>query len=112
MPDNRNLIAFALSLVPGILLIISGTSGPIGIYQLIPQKLPMFVKNERLLSIAGTIALILISTSLLGGLVVIAGAVMHPVKTSPPQILTYQINQNNPLGPDSERDLQTYRSKA
>lgn len=73
MPKNRNLIAFALSIIAGVLLIISGTRGPIGIYELILQKLPMFIKSELLLSIAGTIALILITISLIGGFVVIAG---------------------------------------
>jgi hypothetical protein len=73
MPQNRNLIAFALSVIAGALLIISGTRGPIGIYELILQELPKFIKSELLLSTAGTVALILISISLLGGFVVIAG---------------------------------------
>jgi len=72
MPQARNLIAAVLSVVAGILLIISGTRGPIGIYEFILQKLPLVIKNELLLSIAGTIALVLMSISLLGGFVVIA----------------------------------------
>lgn len=73
MPQSRNLIAAVLSVVAGILLIISGTRGLSGIYELILQKLPMFINSELLLSTAGTIALILISISLVGGFVVIAG---------------------------------------
>ena len=73
MPQARNLIAATLSVVAGILLIVSGTRGPIGIYEFILQKLPLVIKSELLLSIAGTIALVLISISLLGGFVVIAG---------------------------------------
>ena len=72
-PQARNLITTTLSVLAGILLIISGTQGPIGIYEFILQKLPLIIKNELLLSIAGTIALVLISISLLGGFVVIAG---------------------------------------
>lgn len=73
MPNNRNLIAFALSLVAGVLLIVSGTRGPIGIYELILQKLPMLIKNNLVLWVAGAIALVLISISLLGGFMVMAG---------------------------------------
>lgn len=73
MPQTRNLIAAMLSIVAGILLIISGTRGPIGIFEFILQKLPSVINSELLLSIAGTLALILMSISLLGGFVVIAG---------------------------------------
>jgi hypothetical protein len=73
MPERRNLAAAILAAVSGVLLIISGTQGPIGIYQFILQKLPTFINNELLLSIARTIALVLISISFVGGFVVIAG---------------------------------------
>jgi len=73
MPNNRNLIAFALSLVAGTLLIVSGTHGPIRIYQLVLQKLPTVIENNLLLSIARAIALVLITISLLGGFIVIEG---------------------------------------
>jgi hypothetical protein len=75
-PSKRNLIAAILAAVAGILLIVSGTQGPIGIYQLILQKLPTFISDALLLSIARTVALILISISLLGGFVVITGALL------------------------------------
>jgi hypothetical protein len=75
-PSNRNLIAAILAAVAGILLIVSGTQGPIGIYQFILQKLPTLVSDALLLSIARAVALVLISISLLGGFVVIAGALL------------------------------------
>jgi hypothetical protein len=74
MPQSRNLVAAALSVVAGMLLIISGTHGPIGTYEFILQKLPTLINDELILSIAGTIALVLITISLLGGFIVIAGA--------------------------------------
>jgi hypothetical protein len=73
LPQSRNLVAFVLSVAAGILLIVSGTRGPIGIYELILQKLPTFINSAVLLSIVRAIALFLISISLLGGFVVIAG---------------------------------------
>jgi hypothetical protein len=74
MPETRNLVAALLASVAGVLLIVSGTQGPIGIYQFIIQELPIFINNETIISIARIIALVLISISLLGGFVVIAGS--------------------------------------
>jgi hypothetical protein len=73
LPQGRRTIAAALSVVAGILMIVSGTQGPIGIYQFILQKLPEFVNNGLLLSIAKTAVLLLLGVSLLGGFVVITG---------------------------------------
>ena len=73
MPETRNLVAALLASVAGVLLIVSGTQGPIGIYQFLIQELPIFINNETIISIARIIALVLISISLLGGFVVIAG---------------------------------------
>jgi hypothetical protein len=78
MPQDRNLIAAVLAIVAGTLLVVSGTRGPIGIYQFILQKLPSIINNELLLSIVGAIALVLIIISLLGGfIVIVAGYLIY-----------------------------------
>lgn len=69
--QTRNLIAAVLAIIAGSLLVVSGTRGPIGIYQFILQKLSSIVNNELLLSIVGATALALIIISLLGGFIVI-----------------------------------------
>jgi len=71
--DRRKIASAALSTVAGILLLVSGTPGPIGFYQFILEELPAFISSEPLLSIARTAILVLIGLSLLGGLVVILG---------------------------------------
>lgn len=69
----RNLSAFALSLVAGILLIVSGTHGPVALYQLILQELASITTDSFILSIAATIASILIGLSSFGGFIVMLG---------------------------------------
>lgn len=69
----RNLVAFVVSIVAGSLLIVSGTRGPIGIYQLILQQLPSFTNNALVLEVAALVLLFLIIMSSLGGFVVIFG---------------------------------------
>jgi hypothetical protein len=71
--QNRNHVGAALAVVAGVLLIVSGTRGPIGTYEFILEKLPLFINSELLLSIARTGVLILVSISLLGGFAVIVG---------------------------------------
>ncbi len=73
MPSNRSIFAFLLSIPAGILLIVSGTQGPIGIYEFVLQQMPLLIKNELLLSIANATALILITISLAGGFAVLVG---------------------------------------
>jgi hypothetical protein len=73
LPQNRNRIAAALAVVAGVLLIVSGTRGPIGTYEFVLEQLPLFINSELLLSIARTAVLILVSISLLGGFAVIIG---------------------------------------
>ena len=73
MPKGRNIVAAALSAVAGILLVVSGTRGPIGVYQFILEELPKFVSIEPLPSIARVVVLVLLGMSLLGGFVVIMG---------------------------------------
>lgn len=70
---KQNLIALILSITAGLLLIISGTSGPIGIYLTILEKLPLFTQNALILSIVSIVALMLIILSSLGGFAVILG---------------------------------------
>jgi len=73
MPSNKRSLAFLLSIPAGILLIVSGTQGPIGIYEIVLQQMPLLIKNEPLLSIINTAALILRIISLVGGFTVLAG---------------------------------------
>jgi len=73
MPEKRNLLVLVLSVFGGGLLIISGTSGPIGIYEAILQNLPLFIKDPLVLLMATVMALILVILSSLGGLTVIVG---------------------------------------
>jgi hypothetical protein len=73
LPQNRNRIAAGLAAIAGVLLIVSGTRGPIGTYEFVLEKLPLFINSELLLSIARTAVLILVSISLLGGFAVIIG---------------------------------------
>lgn len=73
MLDKRNLIAATLSVLAGLRLIVSGTSGPIGIYVTILKKLPLFINDTFILSVTAIIALFLIVLSSLGGFTVILG---------------------------------------
>jgi len=65
--------AFRLSILSGILLIISGTHGSVGVYGVILAVLMLLVKNVLLLSILRVVALILILLASLGGVSVIFG---------------------------------------
>jgi len=73
MPEKRNLLVLVLSICGGGLLIVSGTRGPIGIYEAILQNLPLFIKDPLVLLMATVMALILVILSSLGGLTVIVG---------------------------------------
>ena len=73
MPDKRSLLVLVLSIFGGALLIVSGTSGPIGIYAAILQNLPLIIKDQIVLLIAAATGLILVALSSLGGLTVIVG---------------------------------------
>ena len=78
MSQARNLIAAVLAIIAGTLLVVSGTRGPIGIYQFILQKLPSIIHNELFLSIVGATALVLIIISMLGGfIVIVAGYLIY-----------------------------------
>jgi hypothetical protein len=76
MPKSIRLIAFAVAVVAGALLLTSGIRGPIGTYQTIIDLLPHFIQDQQILQIANTVAAILITISLAGGLAVIAGGVL------------------------------------
>ena len=76
MPLKINSLAFVLSIVGGILLIVSGTRGPIGIFLIILEKLPQFIKDALILTITAGIVLSLIILSSLGGFTVIFGGYM------------------------------------
>jgi hypothetical protein len=69
----RNSIAFVVSILAGFFLIVSGTRGPIGIYELILPQLPLFTGNALILTVAALVLLFLIIMSSLGGFVVIIG---------------------------------------
>lgn len=78
MTETRNLAAAALSFLAGILLIVSGTQGPVAVYELVLQNLSTFVADSALLSVLTITVLILIGLSSLGGLsVMIAGYMIY-----------------------------------
>jgi hypothetical protein len=70
---KTSLLGFGLSILGGILLLISGTSGPIGIFLVILEQLPLFIKDTLIQTMATIVALFLIILSSLGGLTVILG---------------------------------------
>ncbi len=74
MARSRNVVAAGLSLVAGVLFLVSGTHGPIGTYEFILQNLPALTNDELILSVARTGALVLITISLLGDFILLAGA--------------------------------------
>jgi hypothetical protein len=76
MPKTTRVVAFAVAIVAGIFLLISGIHGPTETYQTIIDLLPQFIQNQQILQIANTVATILITISLAGGLAVIAGGVL------------------------------------
>ena len=76
MPKIIRSVAFVLALIAGALLLISGIHGPTETYQLIIDNLPQFIQDQQILQIANTLALVLITISLAGGLSVIAGGIL------------------------------------
>ena len=76
MPNTKRAVAFVLAVIAGVCLLASGIHGPTGTYQLIIDQLPNFIQNQQVLQIANTVALILITISLAGGLAVIAGGII------------------------------------
>jgi hypothetical protein len=76
MPKIIRSVAFILAVIAGALLLISGIHGPTETYQLIIDNLPQFIQDQQILQIANTLALVLITISLAGGLSVIAGGIL------------------------------------
>jgi len=76
MPKIIRSVAFVLAVIAGALLLISGIHGPTETYQLIIDNLPQFIQDQQILQIANTLALVLITISLAGGLSVIAGGIL------------------------------------
>lgn len=73
MVQTRNFIVLVLSVLGGLLLLISGTQGPSGIYLLIMQELPQLTSDQAVLSVASIVIFALISLSSVGGIIVIFG---------------------------------------
>jgi len=73
MPNTKNLTVFILSIISGILLIVSGIHGSIGVYETILSTVALFFKHALAQSIIGSVALILILLASLGGFSVILG---------------------------------------
>ncbi len=63
-------------MIAGVLLLASGTHGPIGTYQTVRDLLPRFTQNQQILQAANIVTLILITVSLAGGLAVFAGGIL------------------------------------
>jgi len=76
LANIKRLVTFIVAFVAGVLLLASGIRGPTGTYQLIIDQLPQFIQSQQILQIANTLALILITVSLAGGLAVIAGGIL------------------------------------
>ena len=76
MPKTIRIVAFALATIAGIFLLISGIHGPTETYQTIIDLLPQFIQNQQILQIVNTVATILITISLAGGIAVIAGGIL------------------------------------
>ena len=73
MPKNKKSTPFILSILSGILLMISGTSGSIGVYGRILSLITSSVENDLVLSTLRVVAFILIFIASLGGISVIFG---------------------------------------
>jgi len=73
MPTRRQQLVLVLAAFAGVFLIVSGTNGPIGIYQAVLESLPSFIQDPLILSIANSIAFVFMTLSSLGGITVILG---------------------------------------
>jgi hypothetical protein len=73
MVQKRKLIVLVLSVLGGILLLVSGTRGPNGIYLLIIQELPRLTNDQAVLFMASIAIFALIALSSVGGVLVIFG---------------------------------------
>ena len=74
LSDLRNILAFALSVPAGILLLLKGISGPTETYRLLLEYLSSgIITDELVQSVITTTLLVLITISSLGGLAVLAG---------------------------------------
>jgi hypothetical protein len=69
-------LAFVISIIGGILLIVSGTQGPIGIFLIILEKINLLTQDQLILNVAGAVGLFLVILSSLGGFTVILGGYM------------------------------------
>ena len=87
MLDSRRWVATVLSIVAGVLLLVSGIRGPVGTYELVQEQLPLFIENQQVLQVANTVALVLIAISLAGGLSVLAGLVCSDLNYIEPVLL-------------------------
>ncbi len=70
---KRGQVVLAISVIAGVILLISGTSGPSAIYSLVLQKLPLVIQDSIVLSVVNTIVLVFIGLSPFGGFLVILG---------------------------------------
>jgi len=74
MPRRKGLSTpVMLSLLSGVLLIISGTRGSIGVYGIIISVLALFLEDALLLLILKAVAFVLIFFASLGGVSVVLG---------------------------------------
>jgi hypothetical protein len=74
MSGVRRWVAVVLAAVAGVLLLVSGVSGPVGTYELVREQLPVFIHNMQVLQVVNAVAVVLIAIALAGGLSVLAGA--------------------------------------
>jgi len=69
----RKLTVLLISIIAGFLLLISGTQGPIGIYEVVRQELLQLTNDQAVLSAASIAIVALIGLSSVGGIIVIFG---------------------------------------
>ncbi len=73
MVRRKNSAVFMLSVLSGLLLVVSGVSGSIGVYGIVFVALALFVKDIVALSVLWVAALVLVSLASLGGFAVMLG---------------------------------------
>ena len=78
MSGFRNIFSFVLSVPAGILLLLTGITGPTEAYSWLLNYLSSsgFITDELVLAVVTTVLLALIFVSSLGGIAVIAGGVL------------------------------------
>jgi hypothetical protein len=73
MAKRKNSAVFMLSVVSGLLLVVSGISGSTGVYGTVFSALALFVNDAFVLSVLWAVSLALVFLASLGGFAVMLG---------------------------------------